>query len=59
MKEFERDVLATLRASKPNVLEAIRTSRKDIMDGLKGKAVVQEIEDLKQIAADVAKQYLA
>jgi F-type H+-transporting ATPase subunit alpha len=59
MKEFERDVLATLRASKPNVLEAIRTSRKDIMDGLKGKAVVQEIEDLKQIAADIAKQYQA
>jgi F-type H+-transporting ATPase subunit alpha len=57
MKEYEQDVLATLRASKPQVLEGIRTSKKEVMDGLKGKATCQEVEDLKQIGSDLAKQY--
>ena len=59
MKEFERDVLDTIRATKPEILVALRSSRKDIIDGIKGKAVVQEIEDLKQIGTDIAKNYLS
>jgi F-type H+-transporting ATPase subunit alpha len=56
MKEYEEEFLAILRTKK-HVLEALRSNRKDVIDGLKGKATTPEIEELKQTAEQVAKNY--
>jgi F-type H+/Na+-transporting ATPase subunit alpha len=57
IKEFENEFLRTMRTEKKHVLEALRSNRKDVMDGLKGKAQVSEVEELKQTIQQLVKSF--